>query len=159
MTKNSANAFQTRTYLVQHLCPPLLGDAAISMLILPKHLHRHDSFAFHESQHITPNKLKRPRPMSGLICPRVAPGIGFLLAILARTPNAAAAAQNQMLPSSCAGSVVSFKTQWISALVNLAHEYPVSGVVAEREALQTMLPCLSTCRLALLVRRGLWSHQ
>ena len=64
-----------------------------------------------------------------------------------------------MLPSSCAGSVVSFKTQWISALVNLAHEYPVSGVVAEREALQTMLPCLSTCRLAMLVRRRLWSHQ
>ncbi len=26
-------------------------------------------------------------------------------------------------------------------------------------ASQTMLPCLSTCRLAMLVRRGLWSHQ
>ena len=65
----------------------------------------------------------------------------------------------QMHPSSCAGSVVSFKTQWISSLVNLAHVYPVSGVVAERVASQTMLPCLTTCRLAMLVRRGLWLHQ
>ena len=64
-----------------------------------------------------------------------------------------------MHPSSCAGSVVSFKTQWISSLVNLAHMYPVSGVVAERVASQTMLPCLKTCRLAMLVRRGFWLHQ
>ena len=101
----------------------------------------------------------RPRPMSDLIYPRVAPGVGFLLAFLAQTPNAAAAARTKMNPSSCAGSVVSFKTQRISPLVNLAHKYPVSGVVAERVASQTMLPCLSTCRLAMLVRRGLWLHR
>ena len=75
-----------------------------------------------------------------------------------------------MYPSSCAGSVVSFKTRMpilfrlavmlvLRAAVNLAHMYPVSGVVAERVASQTMLPCLTTCRLAMLVRRGLWLHQ
>ena len=51
------------------------------------------------------------------------------LGIEVQTPTAASTPR--MHPSSCAGSVVSFKTQWISSLVNLAHMYLVSDVVAE----------------------------
>ena len=77
--------------------------------------------------------ITRPRPMSDLM----APGIGLLLAILAQTPTAATAARTRMYPSSCAGSVVSFKTHKLvlfrldvslvlrASVVNLAHEYPL----------------------------------
>ena len=161
-------------HLLSNLClnlslVPLLSNLCLNFLTMHHVLiPRRFTVSIHAYQTLTQTKQlrelhslpcvlpMRPRPMSDLICPRVAPGIGFLLAILAPTPNAAAAARTQMHPSSCAGGVVSFKTQWISSLVNLAHEYPVSGVVAERVASQTMLPCLSTCRLAMLVRRGLW---
>ena len=47
----------------------------------------------------------------------------------------------------------------LRAAVNLAHMYLVSGVVAERGASHPMVPRLTICRLAMLVRRGLWFHQ